>query len=83
MPPQREVDHDDQHKCLASFSSPPYRLERVFPVYAMGIPNSHALESSLHHHFDGVDTIWDAIREETKLEVPQNFISCCVPFFFF
>lgn len=44
-----------------------YRLEKVFPVYAMGIPDPDP-DSIL----DGSDPIWEAVKQEAKLEV-RNF----------
>jgi len=45
-----------------------YRLEKVFPVYAMGLPDPDP-ESIL----DGSDPIWEAVKHEAKLEVHSFF----------
>lgn len=41
-----------------------YRLEKVFPVYAMGLPDPDP-ESIL----DVSDPIWEAVKQEAKHEV--------------
>jgi len=56
---------------IGSFSFWPPHLEKVFPIYAMGIPNP-VLDSSLKN-FDCFDPIWDDVRKEAKLEVPIIF----------
>ncbi|XP_061373078.1 serine acetyltransferase 2-like [Gastrolobium bilobum] len=63
---------EKQTKCFGSFSSTP--LEKVFPVYAMGIPNSNSLSvrESSPHHLDCPDPIWDAVRVEAKLEAERE-----------
>ncbi|XP_020214431.1 serine acetyltransferase 4 isoform X1 [Cajanus cajan] len=61
---------EGQSNILGSFSSWPHRLEKAFPVYAMGIPNP-ALDSSLHNS-ECLDPIWDAIRKEAKLEAEKE-----------
>ncbi|KAK7360290.1 hypothetical protein VNO77_02273 [Canavalia gladiata] len=61
---------EDQRKSHGSLSSWPHALEKVFPVYAMSIPNP-TLESSLHH-LDCPDPIWQAVRKEAKLEVERE-----------
>lgn len=55
-----------------------YRLERVFPVYAMGIPtpDSDSVLASRVVKSDGADPIWDAVKEEAKLEVREKLDSC-------
>lgn len=44
-----------------------YRLEKVFPVYAMGLPDPDP-----DFVLNGSDPIWDAVKQEAKLEV-RNF----------
>ena len=53
-----------------------FPFEKVFPVYAMGLskPDTHSVANSDH------DPIWDAVREEAKLEVPIFLVTCS--FFF-
>ncbi|KAK7263024.1 hypothetical protein RJT34_30608 [Clitoria ternatea] len=67
--PNHEAD-EGQPKGDGSFASWPHHLERVFPVYAMGIANS-VLDSSLHH-LDCADPIWNAVRDEAKLEAERE-----------
>ncbi|KAK7346289.1 hypothetical protein VNO80_20805 [Phaseolus coccineus] len=55
---------------IGSFSFWPLHLEKVFPVYAMGIPNP-VLDSSLKN-FDCFDPICDDVRNETKLEAERE-----------
>lgn len=54
-------------------NSTPSPFEKVFPVYAMGVskPNSDPVVLPA----DSADPIWDAVREEAKLEVPVSFFS--------
>ncbi|KAI4314636.1 hypothetical protein L6164_027524 [Bauhinia variegata] len=51
-----------------------HRLEKVFPVYAMGTPSSDS--DSVLPSFIGdsnwADPIWDAVREEAKLEAEKE-----------
>ncbi|KAK7379723.1 hypothetical protein VNO78_34413 [Psophocarpus tetragonolobus] len=61
---------DGQPNTVGSFSSWPRRLENVFPVYAMG--SSYPVMDSSLHTSDFVDPIWDAIREEAKLEAEKE-----------
>lgn len=79
MRPEHEAEEGQPRKSLGSFSSWPHRLENVFPVYAMGTSNPAVLDSSLHTS-DCLDPIWDAVREEAKLEVP---IKVFLSFFLF
>lgn len=52
-----------------------FPFDKVFPVYAMGFSSSHSDPlSSLPNC--GADPIWDAVRQEAKLEVPL----CCYLF---
>lgn len=60
-----------QPDSVGSFSFWPPHLEKVFPVYAMGIPNP-VLDSSLQNS-DCFDPIWDDVRKEAQLEVPIIF----------
>ncbi|RDY03463.1 Serine acetyltransferase 4, partial [Mucuna pruriens] len=61
---------EGQPNSLRSFSSWPHHLEKVFPVYAMGIP-SPVLDSSLNNS-DCLDPIWEAVREEAKSEAEKE-----------
>ncbi|MED6223738.1 hypothetical protein PIB30_077007 [Stylosanthes scabra] len=69
-------DHNNNNNNNSLFSTSPYHLERIFPVYAMGIPNSsHSSSSAFHNnHFDDISlhTIWDHIREEAKFEAERE-----------
>ncbi|XP_029127247.1 serine acetyltransferase 4 isoform X2 [Cajanus cajan] len=69
---------EGQSNILGSFSSWPHRLEKAFPVYAMGIPNP-ALDSSLHNS-ECLDPIWDAIRKEAKLEAFKDRDPACLSY---
>ncbi|KAG5108385.1 hypothetical protein JHK84_045292 [Glycine max] len=71
MRPEHEAEEGQPRKSLGSFSSWPHRLENVFPVYAMGTSNPAVLDSSLHTS-DCLDPIWDAVREEAKLEAEKE-----------
>ncbi|XLR02421.1 hypothetical protein HN51_057245 [Arachis hypogaea] len=79
MRPQHVEDGDHEHHSNdnknnnSSFSTSAYHMERVFPVYAMGIPNP--LHSSAFHnnHLDiSLHTIWDHIREEARFEAERE-----------
>lgn len=48
--------------------SPSPRLDKVFPVYAMGLPDPLP-----HSILDGSDPIWEAVKLEAKLEVHSFF----------
>ncbi|XP_027347925.1 serine acetyltransferase 2-like [Abrus precatorius] len=70
-PPKTEHEAEEEHpKSHGSFPSWPHHIEKVFPIYAMGIPNS-VLDSSLHH-LDCPDPIWEAVREEADLEAQRE-----------
>ncbi|XP_058777703.1 serine acetyltransferase 2-like [Vicia villosa] len=47
--------------------SPSYRLDKVFPVYAMGLPDPVP-----HSILDGSDPIWEAVKHEAKLEAEKE-----------
>lgn len=61
---------EGQSNSHGSYPSWPHRLENVFPVYALGNPNP-VLDSSLHNS-NCLDPIWDAVREEAKLEAENE-----------
>lgn len=44
-----------------------YRLEKVFPVYAMGLPDPDP-----DFVLNGSDPIWDAVKQEAKLEAEKE-----------
>lgn len=44
------------------------RLEKVFPVYALGLNSKPELDSDVYVSDSG-DPIWDGVRREAKLEV--------------
>ena len=50
-----------------------YRLDKVFPVYALGIPSSNS-DSDSDSLVSLADPIWDAVREEAKSVVIRIFI---------
>lgn len=68
-----------------NFGSKPmeYKLEKVFPVYAVGVgvsePDPNLVGSVAKCGCKPGDPIWDAISEEAKLEVIDFFSP---PFFF-
>ncbi|XP_028795291.1 serine acetyltransferase 2-like [Neltuma alba] len=69
----RELQNKTDEPNNIRFLSSAYRLERVFPVYAMGTPNPDS-DSVLASSFDdsgGADPIWDAVRQEAKLEAEK------------
>jgi len=81
--PQTMSEHEaeeGQPDSIASFSFWPPHLEKLFPVYAMGIPNP-VLDSSLKNS-DCFDPIWDDVRKEAMLEVPIIFfpLFLCIMF---
>lgn len=58
---------DDKPNSFRSQSTAVYRLEKVFPVYALGISKPDLdFDVSLSNLGD---PIWDAVRSEAKLEV--------------
>ncbi|XP_020217385.1 serine acetyltransferase 2 isoform X2 [Cajanus cajan] len=62
----RPLHHDDADAdavCLPPLSS----AYRIFPVYAMGAPDPTPAPQ-----FDGPDPIWDAVRQEAKLEAEKE-----------
>ncbi|MED6204034.1 serine/threonine-protein kinase HAL4/sat4, variant 3 [Stylosanthes scabra] len=66
-------DNNNNNNNNSSFSTSAYHLERVFPVYAMGIPNSSHSSAFHNNHFDiSLHTIWDHIREEAKFEAERE-----------
>ncbi|XP_012065369.1 serine acetyltransferase 4 isoform X2 [Jatropha curcas] len=61
---------DNQENGEAEANSTPFPIEKVFPVYAMGFskPDSEFVVSP----GDSGDPIWDAVREEAKLEAEKE-----------
>ena len=61
-----------------NFGSKPaeYQLEQVFPVYAVGIlePDPKLVGSVAKRGCKPGDPIWEAVREEAKLEVICSFL---------
>ncbi|XP_077220990.1 putative serine acetyltransferase 2 isoform X2 [Tasmannia lanceolata] len=55
-----------------------YRLEKIFPVYAMGSSSSDSNSDlgSVPNPDSSADPIWDAIRTEVKLEADKEPILC-------
>ncbi|KAK6924560.1 Serine acetyltransferase, N-terminal, partial [Dillenia turbinata] len=48
-----------------------YKFEKVFPMYALGLPN-HDDSNSIDSDFAATDPIWIAIKEEAKLEAEKE-----------
>ncbi|XP_050369672.1 serine acetyltransferase 2-like [Argentina anserina] len=65
-----EEEVDEEEPGFFGNESAAYRLEKVFPVYALGIvkpePDPVAVADS------SGDPIWDAVREEAKLEAEKE-----------
>ncbi|PON82717.1 Serine O-acetyltransferase [Trema orientale] len=66
---QERPNEDDKRNFMESESTASYRLDKVFPVYALGIskPDPEPVVSAAN----SADPIWDAVREEAKL-VAEN-----------
>lgn len=66
------IQGDDNTNTPPSPKLMEFRFDKVFPVYAMGVlkPDPDPLMSGLGPGSDLDDPIWDAVREEAKLEVP-------------
>lgn len=65
-------DRDEaEKKSFVDSKTTQYRLEKVFPVYAMGIsrPDSDSVLYAGNLGDPVSDPIWDAVTEEAKLEV--------------
>lgn len=63
----REQEHAGDRPTFFPADSLPFGLERVFPVYAMGSSKPAAAPATVAANLG--DPIWDAVREEAKLEV--------------
>lgn len=65
---------EDPHPNSAGMSE--YRLEKVFPVYAVGVsePDPNLIVSVANTASTLGDPIWDAVKLEAKLEVCFFFI---------
>ncbi|XP_009350723.2 serine acetyltransferase 2-like isoform X2 [Pyrus x bretschneideri] len=64
-------DDDDDEPGFFGSESTAYRLEKVFPVYALGI-SKPASDSVVGPASVSGDPIWDAVREEAKLEAEKE-----------
>ncbi|RXI06360.1 hypothetical protein DVH24_018402 [Malus domestica] len=64
-------DADDDQSGFFGSESTAYRLEKVFPVYALGISKPES-DSVVGPASVSGDPIWDAIREEAKLEAEKE-----------
>ncbi|KAG6594736.1 Serine acetyltransferase 4, partial [Cucurbita argyrosperma subsp. sororia] len=62
-----DSDVDGDTPSFISAASQQFRLERVFPVYAMGSSKPPAVVGS-----DLGDPIWDAVRQEAKLDAEME-----------
>lgn len=74
----REEEEVEEEPGFFDSESAAYRLEKVFPVYASGIPKPEP-DPVVEADSSG-DPIWDAVREEAKLEVRiyiSNFVFLC------
>lgn len=68
---RQEDRHDDEQPSFFGSESTAHRLEKVFPVYALGIPKPDS--DPVKPASVSGDPIWDAVREEAKLEVQSKF----------
>ncbi|KAM1701502.1 hypothetical protein ACFXTH_026878 [Malus domestica] len=64
-------DADDDQSGFFGSESTAYRLEKVFPVYALGVSKPES-DSIVGPASVSGDPIWDAIREEAKLEAEKE-----------
>ena len=80
----KDEDLDDKKKSFVDSKTTQYRIEKVFPVYALGIlkPDSDSLVLVSNSGDSIADPIWDAVKEEAKLEV-QSFSSISFLFILF
>ncbi|KAL5557414.1 hypothetical protein UlMin_039650 [Ulmus minor] len=67
---QENPDEEDEKPDFFDSKSTGYRLEKVFPVYAMGILKNEPEEVVPNANLG--DPIWDAVREEAKLEAEKE-----------
>jgi serine O-acetyltransferase len=67
---------EEEKKSFIDSKTTQYLLENVFPVYAMGISRSDSDCAGLvGNSGDPVaDPIWDAVKEEAKLEVHTTIL---------
>ncbi|KAL6220790.1 hypothetical protein ACLB2K_008545 [Fragaria x ananassa] len=66
----REEEEVEEEPGFFDSESAAYRLEKVFPVYALGIPKPEP-DPVVEADSSG-DPIWDAVREEAKLEAEKE-----------
>ncbi|KAL6222188.1 hypothetical protein ACLB2K_005580 [Fragaria x ananassa] len=66
----REEEEVEEEPGFFDSESAAYRLEKVFPVYASGIPKPEP-DPVVEADSSG-DPIWDAVREEAKLEAEKE-----------
>ncbi|KAA8532056.1 hypothetical protein F0562_006802 [Nyssa sinensis] len=69
------VLEEEEASNMSGSKSMEYRLEKVFPVYAMGLPNhldSNPVVSVSNSGSTVGDPIWDAVREEAKFEAEKE-----------
>lgn len=63
----REEEEEEEQPGFFDSEYTAYRLEKVFPVYALGVPKPDS-DPVVPADSSG-DPIWDAVRVEAKLEV--------------
>ncbi len=80
----KDEDLDDKKKSFVDSKTTRYRIEKVFPVYALGIlkPDSDSVVLVSNSGDSIADPIWDAVKEEAKLEV-QSFSNISFLFILF
>ncbi|KAG7968925.1 hypothetical protein I3843_07G004200 [Carya illinoinensis] len=69
-------DQDEQErKRFIDSKIAQHRLEKFFPVYALGIsmPDTDSFVSVFNSDDPLADPIWDAVKEEAKFEVQSTF----------
>lgn len=66
-----EEEKEEEENFGGSKKPGDFRLEKVFPVYAVGVsePDPNLVVSVAKSGCKPGDPIWDAVREEAKLEV--------------
>lgn len=65
-------EEDLKKKSFVESKRTQYRIEKVFPVYALGISKPES-DSVVNSGDPIADPIWDAVKEEAKLEVLLSF----------
>ncbi|KAG6619670.1 hypothetical protein I3842_07G004200 [Carya illinoinensis] len=70
----REDQDEQERKRFIDSKIAQHRLEKFFPVYALGIsrPDSDSVVSVFNSDDPLADPIWDAVKEEAKLEAEKE-----------